>query len=119
MQRTGAMVHAFEPIPELAARLCERFANRLTLHQLGISDQAGQFEIHAPLVAGQPAYGLASVEQSWPVGQSISHRIETRTLDSFSFENVSLIKIDIEGHEAAALRERTRNADALPARPHY
>ena len=104
MQRAGAMVHAFEPIPELAGRLRERFADRLTVHQLGISDQTGQFEINAPLIDGQPAYGLASVEQSWPIGQSISHRIDTRTLDSFSFENVSLIKIDIEGHEAAALR---------------
>jgi FkbM family methyltransferase len=104
MQRAGAVVHSFEPIPELAAQLRKRFADRLTVHQLGISDKKGEFEINAPLIDGQPAYGFASVEQSWPAGQSISHRIETRTLDSFSFENVSLIKIDIEGHEAAALR---------------
>ncbi len=104
MQRAGATVHAFEPIPELAAQLRERFGSRLTVHQIGISDRAGEFEIKAPLIAGKPAYGFASVEQTWPEDQSISHRIETRTLDSFAFENVSLIKIDIEGHEAAALR---------------
>lgn len=104
MERAGAAVHAFEPIPDLAAQLNERFGHRLTVHQIGISDRAGQFEIKAPLIDGKPAYGFASVEQTWPQDQSISHRIETRTLDSFAFENVSLIKIDIEGHEAAALR---------------
>lgn len=104
MQSAGATVHAFEPIPELATRLRERFSSRLTVHQLGISDRAGQFEIKAPLINGQPAYGLASVEQRWPEDQSVTHKIETRTLDSFAFENVSLLKIDIEGHEAAALR---------------
>lgn len=56
MQRAGAMVHAFEPIPELAARLRERFADRLTVHQLGISDQTGQFEINAPLINGLGPY---------------------------------------------------------------
>lgn len=104
MLRAGASVHAFEPIPSLAARLRERYENSLSVNQLGISDRAGQFEIKAPLIDGQPAYGLASVEQTWPDDQSITHKIEARTLDSFAFENVSLIKIDIEGHEAAALR---------------
>lgn len=104
MQRAGATVHAFEPIPDLAWHLRQRFAGRISVHQLGISDQTGEHEIQAPLIDGQPAYGLASIEQAWAPEQSVAHKIETRTLDSFAFENVSLIKIDVEGHEAAALR---------------
>ena len=104
MRRAGAEVHAFEPIAPLVADLRRRFGSSITIHPLAVSDLAGTVDIRAPLIQGKPAYGLASIEQAWEPNKVISHRVEMRTIDSFAFDNVSLIKIDIEGHEAAALR---------------
>jgi FkbM family methyltransferase len=103
MRRAGAAVEAFEPIPELAADLRRRYGDSIRVHELAASDGNGRTTIHVPVIDGQPAYGYSSCENVWPHGGEMQLSIETRTIDSFAFDDVALMKIDVEGHELAVL----------------
>ncbi len=103
MKRSGALVEAFEPIPELATTLERRFKSSITVHPIAASNTNGTTEIHIPVVTGNPLYGYASCENTWPQAEQIHLSVTTRTIDSFEFENVSLMKIDVEGYELAVL----------------
>lgn len=101
---------AFEPHPVMSQLLkinC-RAAPSIEVLELALSDRVGEAELRssADNQGGSsltPAFGMAG--QAAP--QAV-HRVACATLDSVLAErggvDVSLVKIDIEGHEAAALR---------------
>jgi FkbM family methyltransferase len=101
MLRSGAKVEAFEPISSLARSLSERYGDAITVHECAASDSNGFVEIHVPLVDGRKAYGYSSCEKSWALEERF--KVATRTIDSFEFSDVGLMKIDVEGHELAVL----------------
>lgn len=103
MKRAGAKVEAFEPIPVLAEDIQRRFGGSIAVHQVALSDRNGSTELHIPIVDGQLQYGYASCENEWDQGQQQKIAVETRTLDSYNFKDVGLIKIDVEGYELAVL----------------
>jgi FkbM family methyltransferase len=95
---------AFEPIPELAAKLRDKFGNQVQLHELALSNQQGKSKFQ--WVRNAPAYsGLMrrnydgiepEVEEIW---------VQTCTLDQvFTGEKLDLIKIDVEGGELQVLQ---------------
>jgi FkbM family methyltransferase len=97
-------VVAFEPLPQMLARLKERYADKLEIHGVIISDQEGQGELKYP--AG--GYMSATVAESNSAALESGRVIETvvapmKTLDSFKLTNVGFVKIDVEGHEEAVL----------------
>ncbi len=73
------------------------------------SDQPGTATLWLP-GGGRGAEGLASLEH--PTEQSVT--VRRLTIDSLGLTDVRLIKVDVEGHEAAALRgaEQTIRRDA-------
>jgi FkbM family methyltransferase len=94
-------VHAFEPIPgsfgglrELVVSLgCDTI---VTCHRAAVSDRVGVAMME---VAADPA--LSSINDGTAAdGESV----RTLTLDSLKFDRADFIKIDVEGHEAKALR---------------
>ncbi len=102
-------VHAFEPIPELCRRLRAAVPANVTVHGVALSDRAGTTTLRLP---GEDT-GWATIEPANPLASAAPDRlrllpIETRTLDSFGFKDVRLIKIDVEGHEAAVLAGAAR-----------
>lgn len=103
MKRAGAKVEAFEPIPVLAQDIQRRFGGSIAVHQVALSDQNGNAELHIPIIDGQLQYGYASCENEWDQGQQKKIAVETRTLDSYNLKDVGLIKIDVEGYELAVL----------------
>jgi len=103
LQRAGAKVEAFEPIPELADALKKRFKDSINIHQVAASNSNAETQIHTPLINGKPLYGYASCENSWAAESEISLTVQTQTIDSFNFQDVSLIKIDVEGYEFSVL----------------
>jgi len=111
MQRSGAKVEAFEPIPELADALKKRFNGSINIHQIAASNSDATTVIHAPLMNGQPQYGYASCENSWSEDSEIRIHVETRTIDSYDFHDVSLMKIDVEGYELAVLEGTTKTIE--------
>lgn len=76
-----------------------------------VSDQPGELTLYVP----ERTPGLATVEQAHPdasktgVGPVATIKVKAVRLDDSVFEDVSFMKIDVEGHEEAVLKggERT------------
>ena len=94
----GGMVHAFEPMPasyELLVKNVEenRFGGRVRAHRLACSNDAA--DIAASHVGGM--YVAGQVPGCQPVSMAAAR------VDDVVQGSVDLIKIDVEGHEPAAL----------------
>lgn len=95
---------AFEPVPTLCASFHynqslyrREIKNRITLENLALSQQSGQhYYLHAN---GELSYLTAANHRGALTTEAIA-------LDDYHFEDrpISVIKLDIEGHELAALR---------------
>lgn len=108
MRRLGGRVHAFEPNPELAARL-RRAMPDVTVHAVALSDVRGETELRLPVVAGVVYEGWATVEcdnrfAALPAEGERRVRVPLCRLDDLGFAEVAFVKIDVEGHELAVLR---------------
>jgi FkbM family methyltransferase len=96
-------VHTFEPNPDLYSFLepnIEKIKN-IKLHKIAVSDKNGEKELYKPKDYSLNT-GLATLENI-SNGVRVAS-VSTRTIDSMNFPAVDLVKIDIEGHELAALR---------------
>lgn len=105
----SALVHAFEPTPEIAARLQDTAAlnglDQLNVHQEAVSSKDG----HATLKRCRGELGtnegmnFIAPQQ----GASADGSVRTVCLDSFcqrqGIESIDLLKLDIQGHEHSAL----------------
>ncbi len=101
------VIHAFEPNPKIHAQLAESpVATQLHLHQAGLSDTPS----HAQLHVYDQHHGMTSLyqRQGLPIEATSLAEIELTTLDLFceqaGVERIDLLKLDIEGHELAALK---------------
>ncbi len=123
LSQIASEVQCFEPNPGLVQEL-KRLLEGVpaTIHQVGLGDECGQFELSIPSVDGKELHGWAGVDRdfsgaSWkgmPIVEVKKEIIEVKRLDDFAFNNVGFIKIDVEGHEFATLK----GAEALLRRDH-
>ena len=96
------LVIAFEPQPELAARLRCSFGHRhnVIIENLGLSNQCGQLTLNVPGPGPSPG---ASFETTAVTSDSIRKiNVDVSTLDARLAQphpRVSFIKCDVEGHE--------------------
>ena len=106
--RDGVKVAAFEPYPPIAEVLqsnlqANHIEDQVQVHPLALSDSTGTVSLFIP----DPSHGLletsASLEESFkPYSGTVN--VEKRRLDDIDLtQPVSVIKIDIEGHEAACI----------------
>ena len=113
----GAQVEVFEPNPVCFNVLCA-WANgkqRVRLHRVALSNQSGSANLHIPVDgAGLEHDASASIERAG-FGQSRDEPVALQTLDSFNLDRVSLIKIDVEGHEYSVVEGAA--ATVLGSRP--
>jgi FkbM family methyltransferase len=108
-------IHAFDPSPthcEMVTRAFETEAqpglHRLVMNCAAVSDRAGR----AVLYSDKPSSGLASLVQRDMAHAALTHtpvaETTTLTLDEYARERgiqrIDFVKMDIEGHELAALR---------------
>lgn len=99
-------VESFEPVAECTRMLkayAEHRENIITIHAVGLSNQAGNVNLYVPTIAGSstPNVGLASVND--PGGGRVVMPIVIRRLDDYNFAHVDIIKVDVEGHELEVL----------------
>jgi FkbM family methyltransferase len=106
LRAVGAEVAAFEPYPHFAQQLQRFYRKSVNVQNVALSDKPGRAQLRLPkdnvswatlaetnrLEMADPARGLEVVD------------VEVRTLDAYQFQNVTFIKIDVEGHEEAVLR---------------
>jgi FkbM family methyltransferase len=112
----GGSVHAFEPNPANARQLtliALRHSN-VTVHPIGLSDAAGDAELHVPVRRGRPITERGSLG---PIDvETKKVRIVVERLDDVidPETQVAFLKCDVEGHErdvfegGARLLERCR-----------
>jgi FkbM family methyltransferase len=112
-----AQVHSFEPHPNSFSCLARIKADRLFPHRLAMSDRRGEAEFFVRSDVVDPTEAVAasmnnSLVQERQFGlvegnYSKSIKVECDTIDHFcrshGIETIDLLKIDVEGHEAAVL----------------
>lgn len=105
LMRRGARVEAFEP-NITCCRLLEAWARKkrqITVHAVALSNCTVTATLHIPVDgAGVEHDASASLESVW-AGHCNDRQVPVTTLDSYRFDRVSLIKIDVEGHEACVV----------------
>lgn len=98
LARRADVVVAIEAHPELA-ELLRRTMPGVQVHHAAASDGTGEIGLSVP--PGGPALGLSSVEGRASEDTVVVPRL---TIDSLGLRDVRFIKMDVEGHEFAALR---------------
>jgi FkbM family methyltransferase len=97
-------VIAFEPLPQMLGHLRKRYADKMEIQGVILSDRVGQAELRYPAGGYMSATVAASNNSALQSGRVIETVVvPMTTLDSFSLTNVGFIKIDVEGHEEAVL----------------
>ena len=95
-------VEAFEPNPVCAAELEASNIGNLNIHNVALSSLRGSAELHIPTAFGVPRAGLGTFNTVKGAQKTI--KVPVERLDDYNFVGVSLIKIDVEGHELDVLK---------------
>jgi FkbM family methyltransferase len=103
--------HAFEPIPDLAAKLRQRYPH-VEVHEVALSDTEGTASFHH--VTSNPSYsGLRERRYDRPEETVELISVRTARLDDVlpGSTDVRLVKIDVEGGEEGVLRGGLRTLE--------
>jgi FkbM family methyltransferase len=99
---------AFEPNPHSAKRLHALFPD-ITVERIALSSRSGEARFKVPLIRGTPYETrgtLASYTEDGESGTQL-YDVATETLDAYcartSATKIAVLKIDVEGHEAAVI----------------
>lgn len=116
--KLGALVEVFEPNPACAAVLAAWAGSKPTvnIHTVALSDVSGTATLHIPVdAAGVEHDASASLEHA-DFDKARDQLVGLRTLDSFGFQEVGFIKIDVEGHEYSVIEGAAKTiATSKPA----
>lgn len=105
----GASVHAFEPNPRVAPRLARSMRRLGTVHEVAVSSSDGT----ATLGMRRTSSGVSSLERRG----GVSVEVATVRIDRLGLRGDRLLfKLDVEGHEPAALAGM---AGLLWSTPHW
>jgi len=110
----AAVIHAFEPIPQLASHLRGRFASddNVKVHQCAVSNKTGGSTFHVNSAIDTSSL-LSSPQQSTPssyrplMNTTSMLSVDTITLDEAcvreGIESIDILKMDVQGAELPAL----------------
>jgi len=98
-------VYAFEPVSWLADLLASKFSRGVTIKNLALSNARGTAILEIPATPDGLVTGCASLNPAALTSYAAVERIEVPTvpLDEVYSDTAGFIKIDVEGHEEAAL----------------
>ena len=98
-------VHAFEINPTLADHLRRSAPSKVSVYPVGLSSREGSGILYTPYYHGRPLHGWAGLELwNCPTAERYTESVvAVRALDSFDFDDVSFLKVDVEGHELKLL----------------
>ena len=106
LRRHARRVLAFEPLADFAELLRQKFPRSVAVEQIALSDRAGMADLCMPVIDGTAVGGRStiSVQASATYGERRCFEVPTNLLDNVYGGDVGFIKVDIEGHEEAALK---------------
>jgi FkbM family methyltransferase len=99
-------VEAFEPNPSASKSLRDYRSPRIRIHEIALSASIGRGSLHVPVSpGGREEVGWGTLDpKEFKASQEIrATPVPMTTLDTFNFERVHVIKIDVEGHECEVL----------------
>lgn len=105
LYKLGARVEVFEPNGVCAEILNAWAAGKptVTVHPVALSNSAGSAVLHVPVDAAGTAHDASASLENKPFASSQDKTVELRTLDSYGFNDIRFMKIDVEGHESSVL----------------
>jgi FkbM family methyltransferase len=106
LSRLYEHVYAFEANDTITEELVWYANRKVTVFHTALSSAVGQATLHVPTKAGVALTGWGSLsEDRMPDGiDAVVHKeVQVNTLDAFELQNVTFVKIDVEGHEAEVL----------------
>lgn len=100
----SAGVHAFEPNPKSLDVLRSWGNDRLTIHDIALSDKAGEATLFIPR-GGKSGYSNqgGSMQKLHLDREHGEVKIKVARLDDMNFTNIGFVKIDVEGFEQQVL----------------
>ncbi|WP_051213094.1 FkbM family methyltransferase [Rubritepida flocculans] len=106
----GSRVIAFEPLPAAMARLRASFGAapppHVTLREEALGAAEGEAVLTLPVLEGVPAEQWASLAKDYAGHAGLgrqAHRVRVIALDSLALQDVTAIKLDVEGAEEEAI----------------
>lgn len=100
LAKRASTVHAFEPNPEVARVLRNTVAKNVIVHEFAASDADGSATLALPR-GGKGTEGRASLEGLSE--STVAVDVKTSRLDDLHLTGVNFMKVDVEGHERAAI----------------
>lgn len=98
-----ATVEVFEPNP-FCFRVLEAWAAgkpEVHLHSVALSNKSGSANLHIPIDGNGVEHDASASIEHTDFTRARDQLVSLETLDSYHFDNVALIKIDVEGHESS------------------
>ena len=105
LARISRHVHAFEPSHKMADVLRQTSAPNVVVHEIALSDHEGKAELLIPQGEQGAVHGLASLEPQVALSAKSCavQSVPTARLDEVIRDEVTFVKIDVEGHELNVL----------------
>jgi FkbM family methyltransferase len=105
LARLSRQVHAFEPSQQMARLLRRTSASNVSVHEIALSDHAGEADLFIPQGENGLVHGLASLEPGaiLKAERLVSNHVPIARLDAVVRQDVAFVKIDVEGHELSVL----------------
>ncbi len=106
MSKRFRKVYSFEINDELTGDLIAYNPGNIEIINKGLSSQNSDAILYIPVLNGIPLTGWAGLTPGLcpDTQEHIEKHVSIITLDSINTESVSLIKIDVEGHEVEVLK---------------
>jgi FkbM family methyltransferase len=103
--KLAGRVEAFEPNPDYARFAQCMLGGRARVHAVALSNKAGRAEFVVPVSEEGVVLHLGgNLQQSAARGaDAMRFEVEVRTLDSYAFKDVRVVKVDVEGSEMQVL----------------
>lgn len=105
LARLSRCVHAFEPSRTMADVLRRTSAANVIIHEVALSDHEGNAELLIPQSEEGAVHGLASLEPQVALSAESCTvlNVPMARLDDMIHDDVSFVKVDVEGHELNVL----------------
>ena len=105
LSKMNVTIEIFEPNPICSNVLSSWASGKeyINVHQIALSDSSGLAELTIPISKSGVVHDASASLENSDFSLSMKKEVNLDILDKYNFKQVSLIKIDVEGHEFSVL----------------